>query len=744
VFADAIGKYFEYGLGKTAYECVDDRFAAVYSDHDAAVFESRGSVTREELVPYPDGSERTQIATKFPLFGPDGEVSTIVGINTDITERKEAEEQIRELNAELEQRVVDRTAELRESEERFRIIAESANVALYITREADGKFLYANKAGAELVGVPLEEMTRRSSREFMDDSGYRPALLEELKKSPRVRNNEFKIKRADGSIGWCLDSVTKIKFRGEDVLLSVVHDVTDLKRADEALRREMSERKQAETALRESEARLNALLDNSPAAIYLRELGGNYLLANRQFNEWYEGTPEGALGKWPSELFSDDRLELIAELDRKIVDKRGAIEKLTDLQHVDGETRTIMSVKYPVFDDNGAVRSIGGIDTDVTELKRAEAHLRESEARLQLITDALPALISYVDREGRWVFANRAFERWFGLPPEELLGRPIEEVVGEAAYEVLGPYSERALAGEAVAFQTRVPYAHGGTRDVEAVYVPHFAEDGEVAGAFAMVTDVTARRRTEKELREAREELVGKEKLAILGQLTATVSHEIRNPPAVLRASMHIIADNQDNPSPILSRAIERGERNIARCDRIIADLLDFTRMRALRPVSTDLDSWLEELLREQPLPEEIVLRREMGAPGVIVDMDRDHFRRAVINIFENACQAMTEKADGEGGRDRTLTLRTRKLGERIEVAVSDTGPGIPGDELARVYEPLFSTKGFGTGLGLTVVKQIMEQHRGGVEIDSEPGRGTEVALWLPISNSGEGDGRQA
>ena len=133
-----------------------------------------------------------------------------------------------------------------------------------------------------------------------------------------------------------------------------------------------------------------------------------------------------------------------------------------------------------------------------------------------------------------------------------------------------------------------------------------------------------------------------------------------------------------------------------------------------------------------------------MGAPGVIVELDRDHFRRAVINVFENACQAMTEEAGGERGRGQTLTLRTRPKDGRVEVAVRDTGPGIPSEVLDRIYEPLFSTKGFGTGLGLTVVKQIMEQHRGGVEIASEPGRGTEVALWLPLANLGGGDGRPA
>jgi signal transduction histidine kinase len=131
------------------------------------------------------------------------------------------------------------------------------------------------------------------------------------------------------------------------------------------------------------------------------------------------------------------------------------------------------------------------------------------------------------------------------------------------------------------------------------------------------------------------------------------------------------------------------------------------------------------------------VLRSKFGMPDTAVSIDRDRLRRAVINVFDNACQAMVGAGmEGAGSEAHSLTVRTRERDGRVEVIFEDTGPGMPPDIYKKIFEPLYSTKGFGVGLGLPVVKQIMEQHGGGIEIESEEGRGTRVCLWLPTSPS--------
>jgi signal transduction histidine kinase len=183
---------------------------------------------------------------------------------------------------------------------------------------------------------------------------------------------------------------------------------------------------------------------------------------------------------------------------------------------------------------------------------------------------------------------------------------------------------------------------------------------------------------------------------------------------------------------PRARRALERIERSVMRCDRIIDEMLDFTRMSDLEPEPTALDDWLAGVIEEQSLPAGIILRQELQLPDLTVPLDRDRFRRAVINVIDNACQAMLGAGESETEpAERLLTVRTHERDGRIEVVFEDRGPGIAPDVYERIFEPLYSTKGFGVGLGLPVVKQIMEQHGGGIEIETEEGRGTAVCLWL-------------
>jgi signal transduction histidine kinase len=185
-----------------------------------------------------------------------------------------------------------------------------------------------------------------------------------------------------------------------------------------------------------------------------------------------------------------------------------------------------------------------------------------------------------------------------------------------------------------------------------------------------------------------------------------------------------------------LERPMARIERSIARCDHIISDLLEYTRARELNRRPVALDPWLGEVLDEQHLPEGIVLERRFAASGTMVALDAERFRRVIINILDNAAQAVAAQQSAAG--DRRITIATFAA-DQVEILVEDSGPGIAPEVLPRIFEPLFSTKSFGTGLGLPTVKQIVEQHGGIVCISSEPGAGTRVQLRLPT-----GDGTKA
>lgn len=239
-----------------------------------------------------------------------------------------------------------------------------------------------------------------------------------------------------------------------------------------------------------------------------------------------------------------------------------------------------------------------------------------------------------------------------------------------------------------------------------------------------------------RELEAAQKELVSKEKLAVMGTLSAMVSHEIRNPLGTIRNTVFNIKQLISKNNYELEPELDRIERNVVRCDHIIEELLDFTRVREKNFDPVNVDLWLNELLDEQPVPEEVTVTTNLKAP-IVVDMDNESFRRAVINVVQNGIQAMTKaklgkKPEPVKQRDMKLAVESRVNQDRVELVITDNGEGIPQTSLEKIYEPLYSTKSFGVGLGLPIVKGIMEQHLGGIEIDSQVGTGTKVTLWLP------------
>jgi len=237
-----------------------------------------------------------------------------------------------------------------------------------------------------------------------------------------------------------------------------------------------------------------------------------------------------------------------------------------------------------------------------------------------------------------------------------------------------------------------------------------------------------------QELREAQESLVKKERLATLGQLTATVSHELRNPLASLMASLHVIKSASANPEQA-QKSIDRMETNIRRCDRIIDELLDFTRVSNLEMKPIDIDEWLTQALDEIDIPEDVELRIHTGTDNAVVYFDPNRLHRAIINVVSNACHAMASTNDRDKSIDGAiLDVSTTATEGQVTIRITDNGIGMDQEVLKQLFEPLFSTKAFGVGLGMSAIEQIMKQHEGGVQVSSSPGKGTTITLWLPLS----------
>jgi signal transduction histidine kinase len=251
----------------------------------------------------------------------------------------------------------------------------------------------------------------------------------------------------------------------------------------------------------------------------------------------------------------------------------------------------------------------------------------------------------------------------------------------------------------------------------------------ELANSFSDMT---------RQLAESDEQLRRKERLASLGRIAATVSHELRNPLGVVRASIYTVKERTMNKGLGVERALERMERSIDRCVGIIGDLLDFARVRDLMREPTDVDAWLGDFLAEQELPHGILLRSQL-ASGARLACDRERLERAVGNLIANAIQALNDPQwQRPPDAAAEIVVRTGMASHYLEISVSDTGPGIPADVLPRIFDPLFTTRNFGVGLGLALVKQILQQHRGSVTVERNGAAGAAFLLRLPVDSSDE------
>jgi PAS domain S-box-containing protein len=508
-------------------------------------------------------------------------------------------------------------------------------------------------------------------------------------------------------------------------------------------------------ALRESEARLDGFFANAPVGMAILDDRRKYLKVNDVLASWNGVAPEDHIGKALEEVLP--AFERPGNVDYRQLIESG--DTVLDMElvaalpsHPDKEMTWLIS-RFPIPDAKGKPATHGTIAVDITERKRAEVAQRNSEARLLTQYENFP-IPTYtwqqVDDDFELVDYNAAASTITKGRIAELIGRSILELYRYDS-QIIKDMKRCRAGGKVLRKEMRVPLrSTGEPRDLDVTYVP--AQPNLV---LVHTEDITERKQAEdevrqlnaeleqrveertKELEAAHRELLQQEKLATLGQLTATVTHELRNPLGVMRSSTYLLQQKVGGGEGKVSAAIERIERNIGRCDRIIDELLDFTRIRPIDFQPLALDAWLGGVLDEMSVADGIEVVRDFATAGIEVQVDAEMLRRLVINLHDNACQAMTEMEGAGDCARRRLTVRTRRDGESAEIVFSDTGVGIPEEARSRLFEPMFSTKGFGVGLGLPVVRKIAEQHGGGIDIVNNPEGGARATLTLPLAAGG-------
>ena len=539
-------------------------------------------------------------------------------------------------------------------------------------------------------------------------------------------------------------------------------------------------------AQRETEERLQlALAATDAVGTWDWDIGEDRFIADAHFAQLHGIDPTMAgqlpISEYLHGVHPEDRALIARSIKHCITHGTEYAEEYRLLQP-DGELRWVFARGRCYKDHHGRPIRFLGAALDLTERKHTEQALRQSQTELQLIINAMPILISYVDREERFRLNNAAYLDWYGLTPQELYGRTILEVLGEEAYALRAPHIAEALCGRPGCFSISTPHRDGSIRQALMNYLPRHGADGAVNGFYIFVIDETERKKTEEALRilnetleervaartrqlaEANERLQSEmfereraedalrhaQKMEAVGQLTGGIAHDFNNMLTGILGSLDLmqrfIAEGRTEE---IGRFTEAAMSSANRAAALTHRLLAFSRRQSLnrKPLNAnDLIHSLEDLL-SRTKGNHIELQLQLAENIWRVNTDVSQLENALLNLVINARDAMPdggelriETANAYLDGSEITTLEPVNAGDYVMIAVSDNGTGMTPSVLAKAFDPFFTTKpiGQGTGLGLSMIYGFAQQSGGHVSLFSLPGRGTSVRLYLPRLHSTE------
>jgi PAS domain S-box-containing protein len=483
--------------------------------------------------------------------------------------------------------------------------------------------------------------------------------------------------------------------------------------------------------------------------------GYTIIVDSQHHIRWLNRAP---MGRRPHEYIDADILQLVIDAHRPIVaDALARVamgEPVIELEVQSAKLLRWFSARVVGIVRHGAIPGVFVHALDVDDAKRMETELaiqrarrltiRESSSaapeevsrrRLELMCDALPVLISYVDSRRRYRYNNAAYEGWFGVSREQLRGRTVEEVLGSAAYENIRPYVDAALSGRAVRFESTNHFRIAGLRRTIAHYVPDVSAEGEVVGFYVLVEDVSAQREAEATLEQREEQLRQVQKSEALGRLAGGIAHDFGNLLMTIVTGCTAVSELV-GPDTAPARMVALIERAARRGTSLTQQLLAFSRGSEFPIGPVEVDAVIGDMvvLLDRLLESRIELEVDLGA-NAWIRADAGQIQRVLMNLAFNARDAMPD-----GGHLRVVTtLVNRETGPQVLLSVSDTGIGMDPATRARIFEPFFTTKpsGQGTGLGLSTVYGIVRQAEGHIEVESAPGLGTMFRLYFPTCSPG-------
>jgi PAS domain S-box-containing protein len=483
---------------------------------------------------------------------------------------------------------------------------------------------------------------------------------------------------------------------------------------------------------REELERLRDFFEHASIGMHLVGPDGTILHANRYDYDLLGYTAAEYIGHNIREFHAD--AEVIADILARLSRSEELHGYEARLRCKDGSIR-LVSIDSSVHFVEGRFLNTRCITRDITDRVRMQAAFDDKARQLELVTNSVPALISYVDRDGRYQLANQRYEQWFERSKEQIIGHRIDEVLGKKAYETIKPHIESALAGEAAEYEMLVPY-DAGSRWIHAHYVPDKTRDGETQGIFALVTDIGDRKALEQEQQRLFHEMQAtSEALSAANrskdEFLGMVSHELRTPLTTILGASQLLTRNPDLLEPNERRSMTADiHKESIRLNNIVENLLMMARFDhgqrlelepiVLRRVAGRV---MDEVSRVSAHKFEARFLPEVKA----VSGNATCIEQVIRNFISNA-----EKYSPSGS---TIDVSITETRTELVFNVADRGPGVQPDEVEQVFEPFFRSNTThsrsGVGIGLAVCRRLMQAMGGRIWAAPREGGGSVFSFAL-------------
>ena len=669
----------------------------------------------------------------------EGKLVGSFGMYEDITERRRAEQA------------------QREAEERFRSLFENATEGIFQST-TDGRYLSVNPALARMCGFasPSEMISSVEDlgREIYADPNVRTVFKHLVEKYGSVKDFEYEVRRRDGAKIWISENAHVVRNPDGEILSyeGTIEDITARKRAE--LERQVTFEiihavnvtDNLDDLLRLIHIALKKVLYAENCFIALYEPSTGMFHFPFFVDQFDQAPPPQRVGKsCTAHVYRTGQAMLIPQRTFDLLAEEGKVELVGTPSpswlgvplRTPAATIGVLVVQH--YEDENAyterdqefLGSVGGQIALAIERKRSEEKVRESEARLRVLVEQLPAVLWTVDRNLRFTSALGAGFVRLKIKPNDLVGMSLLDYF-ETTDQTFLPIAahRRAVAGEPMTFH--VEWKSGSY----ACHVePLRDSDGQVSGAICMSLDITDRKQLEEQLRQA-------QKMEAVGRLAGGIAHDFNNLLMVIQGYSDLLVERLPGGDP-LRRNAEQIQTASQRATSLTRQLLAFSRKQMLAPKVLSIQSIvgdMEKILRRL-IGEDVQLETSSFPDLGLVKADRSQIEQVILNLAVNARDAMPE-----GGR---LTIETANVdldesfshssvmlspGPYVMLAVTDNGCGMDAETQAHIFEPFFTTKekGKGTGLGLATVYGIVKQSGGYVWVYSELGRGTSFKVYLP------------